>query len=303
MLYSQLRTAKRLNLAEAIPLPVPMTIYVEPTNVCNLACDFCPHSIPDYKEAAAYHQHMPLSLFSRLMNEIRDMRIKSLKLYFFGEPLMHPEIGEMCRLAANACERVELTTNAIPFTDAKIEAIANSGIHFIRLSWYGEKPERVRRNIRLLSEARNSKTPFLAIKVFNQKQAEEVEDLRPVVDEICIEQLHTVGSNFVQLRSYEENKKACPYPFYTMVVKANGDVVPCCVAWETSLNCGNVNDYSLHDIWNGPRMHEIRMAHLSGQKSMLHACASCDTIYNCPDSVDSVSPEEFERRIHGHELT
>ena len=155
--YADLRSQPRIDLSSAIPLDAPLTIYVEPTNVCNLSCDFCPQSLEDYKERAGYHQHMPLQLFASLMEEIKAMRIRSLKLYFFGEPLMHPDIGEICRLAATACDRVELTTNLIPLTHAKAKAIVESGIHYIRVSWYGEKPARFDQNIQMLSAISDGK--------------------------------------------------------------------------------------------------------------------------------------------------
>ena len=292
--YGDLRKQPRVDLADVIPLAAPFTVYVEPTNVCNLACDFCPQSLDDYKERAGYHQHMPLPLFKRLMDEIWAMKVKSLKLYFFGEPLMHPEIGEMCRVAALSCDRVELTTNLIPLTPAKAREIIESGIHYIRVSWYGEKEDRVRDNLRYLWELKAGRPlPHIAVKVTKE------EDLPNGVfaDELIVEQLHTIASDFVHLKSYEENKKACPYPFYNLVVKSNGDVVPCCVAWDKSLVVGNVKDNTLAELWKSPRLEEIRLAHLKGERSALSACASCDTIFNCPDSVDTVSAEEYERRL------
>lgn len=286
-------------MAASIPLEYPLTVYVEPTNVCNLACDFCPQSLEDYEVRAGYSEHMPVELFSRLMEEIRVMKVRSLKLYFFGEPLMHPNIGALCRLAAMACDRVELTTNLIPLTPQKAEEIVHSGIHYIRVSWYGTMENRVLKNLRALKELRwqhSQKHPFITVKYHSEEQRIFLLGNRAVCDEIVGEQLHTIASDFVHLRSYEENKKACPYPFYTMVVKSNGDVVPCCVAWDKSLVVGNVKDHSLAELWNSPRMEEIRKTHLRGERSSLSSCVSCDTIFNCPDSVDSVSASEYESR-------
>ncbi len=290
--YGDLRLQPRIDLASAIPLSAPLTIYVEPTNVCNLSCDFCPQSLDDYKERAGYHQHMPIALFSRLMDEIGEMKIKSLKLYFFGEPLMHPEIGEICRLAALACDRVELTTNLIPLTLIKAMEIMRSGIHYIRVSWYGEKEQRVRDNLKLLWTMKGENTPHIAVKVTGE------EDMPNGVfcDEMVVERLHTVGSDFVHLKSYEGNRKACAYPFYNLVVKANGDVVPCCVAWETSLNVGNVHHQTLAEIWAGEPLARIHRLHLSGRAGELAACANCDVMHSAPDNVDSVSLAEYDRR-------
>jgi radical SAM protein with 4Fe4S-binding SPASM domain len=244
---------------------------------------------------------MEVATFERLMNEIREMDVKSLKLYFFGEPLMHPEIGAMCKMASTAAERVELTTNLIPWTAKKLEEIASSGIHYIRVSWYGEQAERVKKGLGVLRHYSRlyPNPPHVCLKLHSQSQMEEVGELISLVDSVTVEQLHTIGSDFVHLKSYEENKKACPYPFYTLVVKANGDVVPCCVAWDTSLVVGNIHDEPLLNIWRGERFEHVRQLHLEGRRGELAACAKCDTIFNCPDSVDSVSGEEYKERCEG----
>ena len=116
------------------------------------------------------------------------------------------------------------------------------------------------------------------------------------MDEIITERLHTIGSDFVHLKSYEENRKVCPHPFYNLVVKSNGDVVPCCVAWDTSLNVGNVHEQTLAEIWTGEKLKNIQRLHLSGRRSELAACANCDVIFSSPDNIDSLSLAEYDRR-------
>lgn len=299
--YPALRSVPRIDLAAAAPLPAPLTVYVEPTNLCNLACDFCPQSLDDYAERAGYHQHMPLAVFARLMDEVQAMQVKSLKLYFFGEPLMHPQIGQMCKLAAGAAERVELTTNLIPLTDHKALEIVCSGIHYIRVSWYGDQPERVRRNLTRLQQTKQAlgrDQPHVCLKLHDSAQQAGVESLglSALVDSVTVEQLHTIASDFVHLRSYPESKQACPYPFYTLVVKANGDVVPCCVAWDKSLVVGNIAEQSLAEIWAGERLAKVQRLHLAGRRCELAACKSCDVLWNSPDSVDGLTVAEFDRR-------
>ena len=48
--YSRLRQARRIDLVEMSPLPAPMAIYLEPTNICNFRCVYCPESFDDFKE-------------------------------------------------------------------------------------------------------------------------------------------------------------------------------------------------------------------------------------------------------------
>jgi MoaA/NifB/PqqE/SkfB family radical SAM enzyme len=255
--YSELRKSKRIPLADAVPLDKPMTVYVEPTNRCNLSCSFCPQSLDDYKERAGYWEHMEIELYRKVISEIKAMEIKSLKLYFFGEPLLHPEIGEILRLATGACDRVELTTNGMPMTAKRVQEIVDAEVDYMRVSIYDHiaHPENVVRNVRLLWEARQARgasKPFIFVKVFDQAQADSVRaDYEGICDEIGCEELHSIGSDMIQIKRLTGTQVACPYPFYNLVVKSNGDVVPCCVAWEKSLVVGNAKEQTLSEIWRG----------------------------------------------------
>lgn len=298
--YTQLRKDERIALAEAIPLSAPLTIYVEPTNRCNLSCEFCPQSLPDYVERAGYSEHMPLDLFRKLMGEISAMGIRSLKLYFFGEPLLHPDIGQICFFASQVCDRVELTTNGMALTERKSQELIDSGLHYLRISVYKgiPHPENVVRNVRRLHEMRGeSAKPFIFAKVFNAAEAAEITPFyADITDQIGFEELHSIGSDLVQFGGHKVSHRACPYPFYNLVVKSNGDAVPCCVAWEKSLVVGNANTQTLAEIWAGEPLARIHRLHLEGKRGELAACANCDTMFNSPDSVDSVTGYEYDRR-------
>ena len=232
----------------------------------------------------------------------RKCGIKSLKLYFFGESLLHPQIGEILALGTAACDRVELTTNGMPMTAKRANEIVEAEVDYVRVSIYDEipHPENVVRNVRTLWETRQARgagKPFIFVKVFDQAQADAIRpDYEGICDEIGPEGLHSIGSDMIQIKRLTGPHIACPYPFYNLVVKSNGDVVPCCVAWEKSLIVGNAREQTLAEIWKGDRLAEIHRLHLSGRSGELAACAKCDTLFNCPDSVDSLSVEEYERR-------
>lgn len=299
--YDQLRKSERLPLSELIPLPRPFTIYVEPTNRCNLSCDFCPQSLDDYEVRSGKRQDMELPLFRRLMTQVEEMKPKSLKLYFFGEPFLHPQIGEMMSLAVKVCDRVEITTNGMILTAKNCQAILDSGIHYLRVSLYDVKPSLVMRNVdRLMAMRREQgKTlPVVCAKVFNREDYEKAFGAYVgVVDGIMIDGYHSIGSEFVQISQQQPASHiACPYPFYNLVVKSNGDVVPCCVAWEDSLVIGNANTHTLAEIWAGEPLARIHRLHLEGRRSELAACAKCDTLFNCPDHVDDLTVAEYDRR-------
>ena len=299
--YEKLRAAPRISLVDTVPLAAPLTIYVEPTNRCNLSCIFCPQSLEDYEDRTGTRQDMPLDTFYRLMVEIRELHIKSLKLYFFGEPFLHPQIAQMLPLATAACERVEVTTNGHAMTTKNSQALLDAGVHYLRVSLYPERVNLVRRNVDKLMEMRRDQgklLPIVAVKVFTAAEKAGADLLyEGIVDEVILEGLHTIGSEFVQISTQpHDDRKACPYPFYNLVVKSNGDVVPCCVAWEDSLVVGNVRTQSLLEIWRGEPLARIHRLHLEGRRKELAACAKCDTLFNSPDSVDSLTVGEYNRR-------
>lgn len=296
--YTQLRKDSRLDLAATIPLPAPLTVYIEPTNRCNLSCDFCPQSLEDYKERAGYWQHMPVEMFAKIIDEIKTLGIKSVKLYFFGEPLLHPQIGELVRLAKTVCHRVELTTNGIPLNERRAKELIAAGLDYLRVSLYNEQPERVRENVKRLHDLRGI-TPHICVKIFSKEEADAAYTLYAgIADEVSHETLHSMGSDLINISQQpHSDKTACPYPFYTLVVKANGDVVPCCVAWEQSLVVGNVENESLLNIWKGDKLANIHKLHLEGRRNELAACAKCDTLFNSPDSVEGVTAKEYEDRV------
>jgi radical SAM protein with 4Fe4S-binding SPASM domain len=300
--YSELRSQPRMELADQIPLDVPLSVFIEPTNICNLRCNFCAHTFDDYGKRAGYHQHMKIDLFRKVIEEVREMKLKSLKLYFFGEPMLHPNLGEICSLAVSACERVELTTNGMLMTPAKAQAMIDAGLHYLRVSFYSDipHPENVVENVRMLRKLRDQQgrsLPRICVKAFTPGEAAMI---RPwyenVADEIIHDGLHSMGSDLVLIHPNQGKQKACPYPFYTLVVKANGDVVPCCVAWETSLVYGNVGQNTIREIWHGEKLKNIQRMHLEGRAGELAACNQCDTIYFSPDNIDSLTVEEFDRR-------
>lgn len=301
--YTQLRKDPRLDLTEVVPLPAPLTIYVEPTNRCNLSCGFCPQSLEDYEDRTGKRQDMPLELWKKVMVEIAELKIKSLKLYFFGEPLLHPNIGEMVFAAKIACDRVELTTNGMALTRKVAVSLIEAGLDYLRISIYSDipHPENVVRNVSYLRNLRDElgmTKPVLCAKVFDYPEVDAARrNYGDIADELAVEGLHTIGSEFVQIsQQHRDDRQACPYPFYNLVVKSNGDVVPCCVAWEDSLVVGNVREQTLLEIWQGEKLARIHRLHLEGRRTELAACAKCDTLFNSPDFIDGLSAKEYDRR-------
>ena len=112
--YIETRHAHRMDLAASAPLPKPLAIYIEPTNICNFSkqCFFCAQGQPDYHEKAGYRQHIAMETVEKVIADIKEMSgVKSIKLHFIGEGTLHPQLAEIARLACTVSGDVLLTTN------------------------------------------------------------------------------------------------------------------------------------------------------------------------------------------------
>ena len=77
--------------------------YLEITNVCNLACAFCPGTTREKR-------FMTPEDFALLAKKLRPYTAY-LYLHVMGEPLLHPQLAEILRVCTALDYRVCLTTN------------------------------------------------------------------------------------------------------------------------------------------------------------------------------------------------
>lgn len=77
--------------------------YVEITDVCNLSCSFCP-------KTARPPRFMSTAEFASVINALSG-RVGEVYLHLMGEPLLHPQLGELLRCCETAGMPVKLTTN------------------------------------------------------------------------------------------------------------------------------------------------------------------------------------------------
>lgn len=67
--------------------------YLETTNYCNLQCSFC-----NREEVIGALQHMPIEKFRKLLENIKHHPIEEAKLMGMGEPFLHPQFDQICKI-------------------------------------------------------------------------------------------------------------------------------------------------------------------------------------------------------------
>lgn len=334
--YSKLRQdpTKRLNLADASPLPHPLTIYVEPTNVCNFKCSYCPESFADYRERAGGLFRLGVPEFERICDQILELgRLKVLNLYMMGEPFANKNLLDLVATAKRkgVAERVVVTSNGTLIDAAMAERVVASKLDYLRISIYGATQERmasvtaskipldrVVANVRRLRELRDqggSKAPFVYVKMIDS--GDPVENRRFLdlfdgsCDEAAIEPVMNwndpEGANLSGLgrdellggQYFSRRKEVCPFPFYTLVIHSDLQVSVCCVDWAKQTAVGDLKDQTLKEVWRGEALHEFRMTHLRRHRQTLEACRNCTYLHTAPDNLDTLLPEDLATRRAG----
>lgn len=109
---------------------------IDITPLCNLRCTVCLHAEPRGNpdlEKQRFHarQKMTIEQYRRIIDQIRH-QTSGVSLYYVGDPLMHPDFEQMCRIAADARLNTHISTNfSFLLSDERIKRILTSGLtHF-----------------------------------------------------------------------------------------------------------------------------------------------------------------------------
>ena len=304
--YTSLRTQPRMPASALLCLPVPLSLFIEPTNFCNFKCKVCPESLPDFGKQAGYHQAMARKTFEEIVAQFREWGVtfKTIRLYGMGEPLVNDETPWMVAAVSPFTERTEITTNG-SLLALKADQLLASGLDYLKISVYGTTVGEYRRATgsrfsvlgaaRVFREKRDKagRKPWISAYLVSETPDETAfrRQWADVADDLAVAPLHNWGTTegLVQLGQSPETRIVCPKPFYELYIRANGDVSPCCVDWDGRLKIGNVMQESLKELWEGPAIKLYRNLHLTGNRCDLSACRDCSMIYQQVDDMDGLA--------------
>ena len=260
---------------------------------------------------------MDFSLFEKIVSDIRkfERKIKVIRLYFLGEPLLNPRFIDMLHLVMDSAvaDRIEITTNASMLTKKKSTDIITIAVKypevqlFMRYSIYSVLPERNKRitsnpidvnhircnidffqNLRNKMHADNVSTYVKMLDTYDELENKTFFDFyENHVDDIQLEEpMNWSGDDSVNLLEKEYRdlpsnpcktriKEPCQYPFNSLAINPDGSVVVCCVDWSRKTLVGDVSKESLFDIWNGQPIRDLQLLHLAGRRCENDACRHC----------------------------
>ena len=247
--------------------------YLEISNLCNLHCSFCPGT-------RRKPRMLSTEEFRILAGKLRS-ETEYLYFHLLGEPLLHPQLGDLLAIAGELSFRVMITTNGTLLPEKGKTLLASPAVHKVNLSLQsfeandgGELQAYLAGCIEFVKLAA-SRGILCEFRLWNRGGLEErnreilytLEDAFPrpwdrsrngekLADRIWLDP----GDRFdwPDLSLEEISPKGFCYGLRDQIgVLADGTVVPCCLDHEGDIPLGNLFTQSLEEILTSPKARAI----------------------------------------------
>lgn len=269
-------------------------VYIEITNRCNLACDFC-HGT---KRPLGT---MPPEDFRRIAEKLRG-ETSYLYLHVLGEPLLHPQLKELLAIAGELGFRVCLVTNGTLLHKRREELLAAKSLHKVSVSLHsfegnggaGDLPAYLQQvwevclplsergvlcALRLWNEGTAPRLNGEVEAFLSQRIGRDVESLprdargnRTLRPNLFLERAERFG--WPDLNAPESGANFCHGFSRQLAVLWDGTVTPCCLDSEGDIPLGNLLSQPLEEILQGERAAAMA-AGFAARKPTEELCRRC----------------------------
>lgn len=248
-------------------------VYVEITNVCNLACSFCPGT----KREARF---MGAEEFRAIADKLAG-HTKFLYFHLMGEPLLHPELGALLAIAHEKGFRVIITTNGTLLRERAGELLTAEALHRVNISLQSFEGSGNAGDLKTyladccaFARAASEKGKLCSLRLWNEGgENERNGDILALLrthfpDEWkqCPRNIQLVPRVFLEhgdkfdwpdLAAPETEVRFCYGLRDQIGLLCDGTVVPCCLDHDGSIPLGNLHSQSLEEILASPRAKAI----------------------------------------------
>lgn len=316
-------------LRREVARALPVILKVDISPLCNLRCTICVHARPDEQSSDllrgqrfSAQQRMPIDDFRRIANEVSG-RTMAVSLYYLGDPLMHPHLEEICSIARDAGLNSHVSSNySFALSDARIRALVESGLTHLTVcvdgmtqpvygrTRVGGKIDLVLDNLERTLRVRNELGqvyPRVEVQFIRfQHNLHELEAARERCRELGVDSFTELWGGLHNYTDFAPGQFAvreprarkplphCLWPHFSMLVKFDGDVIPCCghrigLQYHPGADArpvGNVLTSSVREVWNSPGYRAMRR--LSANPTRANAepelrqsfCDGCPTLFD-----------------------
>jgi len=284
----------------------PSQVIVDNTELCNLECVHCAHSI--FKKSKHYTGcSLNPDLNAKLVDEIR-LHGQNITQYIRysseGEPLLDPNIYEMLEYAVrNSGVTVILTTNGTLMNEERIERLFAAGVGVVDISIDAFAPETyekirvngdlnvTRTNVLLLIEMAKQLGAHTKVVVSYIEQPQNISETNDFerfwkdngADYVVIRKLHSNSGILIDIANpmRKENtrqiRRPCPYPWERIILNPRGYLSFCPADWThgSTIPYADYRTTTIFDTWQGDFYQKLREAHHTNNFTRHGFCGQC----------------------------
>ncbi len=287
----------------------PFAASIEPATSCNLHCPECPTGTNEKRISAT---NISLSTFQKMLNPLLP-ELFYLNLYFQGEPFLNKDLMKMIGYANNKKIITNVSTNGHFINESTIEDLIKSKLDRIIISIDGASAESYQKyriggnfetvlnGIKLLVEKKKqskSIAPYIEIQfiVFSSNE-HEIPLIKTIAKQLEVDKLtlktaqlntYKEGNSLMPSTKYSRYKKLsdgtyarkkgiknkCWKHWSSIVIGADGNVLPCCFDKHGLYAYGNIFEQGFSTIWNGDKAIRFRKKVLQNRKN-ISICTNC----------------------------
>tara|TARA_B100001123_G_scaffold79080_1_gene89755 strand:- start:2864 stop:3712 length:849 start_codon:yes stop_codon:yes gene_type:complete len=252
-------------------------IELNPTELCNRLCSFCPRAY-DYP-------NLNLNMTADTAEEIvlqTNQYTNYICIAGRGEPLLCPEIKEICQVMALYNRKFYLQTNG-DFLDKHIQeldAIMNlkklpkNGHCKLLVNCYDGVEQKLERQAKWQQ--------YAALKITAAREDD------PTLEEY---KSRIATGKYVNRGGYlpwtfsPAVQSPCYILFHKCYINWNGDIQICCHDWKVMKSFGNIFDKPFQEIWEGEELMKYRLTlQHAGGRQKFEECKNCDAIQQWEDT-------------------
>jgi radical SAM protein with 4Fe4S-binding SPASM domain len=277
----------------------PLYLMLEQTYRCNLRCPSCIQGFPGRK--SRFNTNcvvMPRSVFDRVILEGERYRCPSIAFMVNDEPLLVKDLPERVAFAKkHGFMDLFVTTNGNLLYPDVMERLLEAGITRILFSLDAAIPETYKKvrpdgdfsvtmsNLEALLEYKKAKglilpavrVSFVATKLNIHELKLFIETFAKRVDYLEIQPFsvyYDANADLIPPNAERIKDFRCTDPWRKLIIRPNGDVLPCCAFYGYEIVLGNSLHTSLKDIFQSPQYQQLRQ---DSKKSTyrLSPCLAC----------------------------
>jgi len=264
-----------------VRVPLFSWIDINPTELCNRKCVFCPRS-DGYENA---NLHLDLNLANKIASELEEIEYTgTINICGNGEPLLHKDISGLVSCFKNF--QVEIVTNGDKLNVELIKDLYANGLKYFVVSMY-DGPEQIQKFINLFDSAGITSDRY----ILRDRWHSEDKNYGLVL---------TNRAGVIKGGDEMTLPTICQYMHYSMQIDWNGDVLFCVQSiYDKSITFGNLNYKNMLDIWISKKMDDYRKRLGEGNRSH-HPCEKCNAMGILHGHKHKIAWDEYSKELNVH---